>query len=47
MEAALFFIKKYLGPSITCIDVGSDRVCCIQIITKFGMFYIFNVYNAM
>ena len=37
-------LKKYLGPSIICIDVGSDRVCCIKLNTKIGMLYIFNVY---
>ena len=44
MEAALFLIKKYLKPFITCIDVICNRVCCIKLITKFGLLYIFNVY---
>ena len=39
-----FLYKKYLGPSIICTDVGSDRVCCIKLNTKFDMLYIFNVY---
>ena len=37
MEAALFLIKTSLCHSILCIDVGSDRVCCIKFNTKFGM----------
>ena len=43
MEAALFFIQQYLCPFIICIDVGSDRVCCIKLNTMFGMLYIFNI----
>ena len=41
-----FLYKKSLGPSIICIDVGRDRVCCIKLNTKFGMLYIFNVYMS-
>ena len=46
MDAALFFIKNILSPPppIICIDVGSDRVCCIKLNTTFGMLYIFTVY---
>ena len=42
MEAALFFI--FLGPSIICNDVDSDRVYCITLNTKFGILYSFKVY---
>ena len=44
IPAALFFIKNSLGPSIICIDLGSDRVCSIKLNIKFGMLYSFNVY---
>ena len=42
MENALFFMYKYLRPSIICIDVGSDGVYCIKLNSQFDMRYIFN-----
>ena len=35
---------NHSAPCITCIDVQSNRVCCIKIKAQFGFLYIFTVY---
>ena len=41
-----FLYKQSLDPSIICSDVGSDRLCCNKLNTKFGMRDIFNEYMS-
>jgi len=39
-----FLFKKSISSCISCVDLCSNRVCCMKIKTKFGDLYVFNVY---